>query len=71
MKAGVDFASILLLLAVLVVSRCTFALRYAAHTHRLLIGRKAQQWTGRNGNIYQLSAVPGKRNREKELLTQL
>lgn len=33
MKACVDFASILLLLlAVLVVSRCTFTLRYAAHT---------------------------------------
>jgi hypothetical protein len=34
MKAGMDFASLVFLLfAVLVVSRCTLALRYTAHTY--------------------------------------
>jgi hypothetical protein len=70
MRAGVDFASILLLLlAVLVVSGCTFALHYAGRIYWLSIGRKAPWWSDPHSNIHQSSAIPRKRIRERDPLT--
>lgn len=70
MRAGIDSASILLLLlAVLVVSGCTFALHYAGFIYWLSIGRKAPWWPDPHSNIHPSSAIPRKRIRDRDPLT--